>query len=51
MFIFYHPINFYIILNLILWPRKHTTDTDYIVKIIQTAFYQQHKYFNLVIFN
>ena len=32
---------------------KITTDTNYIVKIIQTTFYQQqsHKYFNLIIFN
>jgi len=34
-------------------PHKHTTGKNYIVKIIQTTFYQQqpHKYFNLIIFN
>jgi len=33
-------------------PRKHITDTNYIVKIKWTKFYQQpHKYFNLIIFN
>ena len=32
-------------------PRIHTTDKNYIVKIIKTTFYQQkpHKYFNLII--
>jgi hypothetical protein len=35
-------------------PREHTADTSNNVKIIQTTFYhhhQQHKYFNLTIFN
>ena len=33
-------------------PHKHTSDTNYIVKIIQTTLYQQsHNYFNLIIFN
>ena len=33
--------------------NKHTTDTHYIVKTIQTTFYQQepHTYFNLIKFN
>ena len=34
-----------------LRPRKHTADTNYIVQITQTIFFQQqsHKYFNLII--
>jgi len=34
-----------------IWRCKHTTDINYIVKIIETIFYQQqpHKYFNLII--
>ena len=63
MFIGYQSLNFYIIVNVILFiaeypnciygPHKHNTDANYILKIIQTTFYQQqpHKYFNLIIFN
>ena len=34
-------------------PHKYMSDTNYILKIIQTTFYQQkpHKYFNLIIFS
>jgi hypothetical protein len=31
--------------------NKHTTDTNYVLKIIQTTFYQPYKYFNLITFN
>jgi hypothetical protein len=35
-----------------IWPHRHTTDKNYIVKILKTTFYEQpHKYFDLVIFN
>jgi len=37
--------------KLYIQPHKHTNNTNYIVKIIQTTFYryQPHKYFNLII--
>ena len=39
--------------RLYIRSRKHTADTNCILKIIQTKFYQQHlhKYLNLIIFN
>jgi len=39
--------------RLYIQPHKHTTDINYIVKIIYSTLYQQQpqKYFNWVIFN
>ena len=58
MFIFYQPINFYIVLNLILFiadypdiyirQRKHATDTNYIVKSYRLHFVNKNHIYILI---